>query len=654
MREYACPACGGAVPFATETTLSAVCSYCRSLVVRDDVDVKALGKVAALQDDVTLLAIGVTGKYAGKDFRIVGRLRWGYDDGFWNEWALHFPGGGAPGRDPTTGWLAEAQGLLAVLGEVEAPETNYASATVGERRGIAGTLLRVDDVKRADLVGAEGELPLRIAPGARKLSVDLVGPGGRYGCLEHEGSEHSAYLGAYVEPDDLRLEGLLGGASATKRGAKIAPARAAVEGLARTLTCGNCGAAVVLRAQGLSLTAVCGACKSLLDAAEPTLARLADAHAAQTVTPRLPIGSFGKLDGREWQVIGFLQRSTLEGDASWREYLLFVPLVGFAWLTEESGHWHFVRLVKDEPDELPGRAALGRVSYRRLQSGSNEVTYVEGEFYWRVRLGDKASSIDFIAPPLILSQESMADETSWSAGRYLEPREVAAAFAPKQPLPERVGVGAAQPSPYEAAWGAVRKVFYAAALVALVIQMRACAGGETANVARVEGAFKPGVAEQTTVSDPFEVKGPANLQVRVDSNVDNQWIAFGVTLEQEGTGELREVELESSYFHGYDEDGSWSEGSTSASELFPALPSGTYRLIVEPDAPEAKTELTWHLDAARAAPVAEPLWWALAALGLYPLWLRRQAAAFEAKRGGGDDDDDDDDSVSGGDDDDDD
>jgi hypothetical protein len=56
------------------------------------------------------------------------------------------------------------------------------------------------------------------------------------------------------------------------------------------------------------------------------------------------------------------------------------------------------------------------------------VEYVQGEFYWRVEQGETVRAIDYVVPPLMLSQEITNTEVNWSIGTYLTNREIEKAF----------------------------------------------------------------------------------------------------------------------------------------------------------------------------------------------------------------------------------
>src|SRR5688572_12411014 len=107
MLKLNCPSCAATIVFKSRVSVLAVCSYCKSAVVRHDLNVENLGKMAELPPDMSPLQLGTRGKYEGTSFEIVGRLKVAWEEGTWNEWYLLFDSG----RD---GWLAEAQGFYGV------------------------------------------------------------------------------------------------------------------------------------------------------------------------------------------------------------------------------------------------------------------------------------------------------------------------------------------------------------------------------------------------------------------------------------------------------------------------------------------------------------------------------------------------------------
>jgi len=203
-----CPSCGATVPFKSKASVFAVCSYCRSTLVRHDMDLEAVGKMAELQDDLTPLQIGTTGKYKGKAFEIIGRMKVSYDDGFWNEWYLYF----AEGKHKE-GWLAEAQGFYAVCFEVDesvAPPRNDAS-TLQPGRLIEfknNGFFEIEDIREVKCQVSEGELPVNAPKGRESLSVDLTGPDTQMATIEYAKDEIRVFAGGYQDFDDFKFHNL--------------------------------------------------------------------------------------------------------------------------------------------------------------------------------------------------------------------------------------------------------------------------------------------------------------------------------------------------------------------------------------------------------------------------------------------------------------
>ena len=86
----ACPNCGAPVEFRSAASASAICSFCRSTLVRDGEALQRIGVSSELFDDHSPLQLGAAGKYQGLAFTLVGRLQYGYGGGTWNEWHALF------------------------------------------------------------------------------------------------------------------------------------------------------------------------------------------------------------------------------------------------------------------------------------------------------------------------------------------------------------------------------------------------------------------------------------------------------------------------------------------------------------------------------------------------------------------------------------
>ena len=80
-----CPNCGGTVEYRWSSSVQSVCPYCKSVLVRSDVDVKKLGEVGDLPDNSSPIQLGTEGIYRNKGFVVAGRIVYQYENGGWNE-----------------------------------------------------------------------------------------------------------------------------------------------------------------------------------------------------------------------------------------------------------------------------------------------------------------------------------------------------------------------------------------------------------------------------------------------------------------------------------------------------------------------------------------------------------------------------------------
>jgi len=171
------------------------------------------------------------------------------------------------------------------------------------------------------------------------------------------------------------------------------------------------------------------------------------AHYAQNnagtsgLEPQIPLGSSGQLalDGPPlpWQVVGFLERCDIpEGDDDettfWREYLLYHREAGFAFLVDSNEGWSWVRPLTGAPQVAGDVATWKGKGYRKRWNYGAKVTWVQGEFYWRVRRDERAQVTDYEGQgadaALRLSREQAGQEVTWSAGRTILAETVADAF----------------------------------------------------------------------------------------------------------------------------------------------------------------------------------------------------------------------------------
>ena len=93
-----CPSCGNNLTYKSELSAYVVCPACQTLVARKNMQFEAVGKVAALQADGSLIKLGTQGTFEGKSFEVVGRIQMilgqpERPEAVWNEWFAVFSNG---------------------------------------------------------------------------------------------------------------------------------------------------------------------------------------------------------------------------------------------------------------------------------------------------------------------------------------------------------------------------------------------------------------------------------------------------------------------------------------------------------------------------------------------------------------------------------
>src|SRR5947207_14835835 len=102
-----CPNCGAKIVFRWSSSVQTVCEFCKSILIRTDLDLQKVGQVADLPPDSSPIQINTEGKYGNKAFVVVGRILYEYDQGGWNEWHVMM-------NDGTSAWLSDAQSEYAL------------------------------------------------------------------------------------------------------------------------------------------------------------------------------------------------------------------------------------------------------------------------------------------------------------------------------------------------------------------------------------------------------------------------------------------------------------------------------------------------------------------------------------------------------------
>ncbi len=583
-----------------------------------------MGKVAEIVESESLLKIGLSGTYLGHRFELTGRAQLKHElGGFWDEWYATFSNG-------WVGWLAEAQGKIYLTFYQPLPENVQVPAFENLQLGQTvpeisnKTAFIVTEKGTATSVAAEGEIPYQLTPNEQSNYADLSGQDKAFGTIDYSTTPPFVFVGQEVTLADI---GLNDAKSAERKARRVTVG---------AMGCPNCGGSLQLNAPDKTERVTCPFCNSLLDVNQGNLKFLR--ALSPSPSPHefvLQIGAKGTFEGdAKLKIIGAVVRSvSIEGESYfWDEYLLYNPNIGFRWLVHSDNHWNFVEPINAAEVSVNGKTvSYNSKSFKIFQDAHAKVEHVKGEFYWRVEQGETVRAIDFVAAPLMLSQEISNNEINWSAGNYLTNTEVEKAFNVSG-LPKPFSVAPNQPftGGFYIKYGLL---MLGILLVAGILMIPVA--GLTSTVLSQQVTLLPTAnsnTAQTAFSQSFEIKGRRNVRITANAPVNNSWANLDVDLVNEQNNEVESVPIDIEYYTGADSDGSWAEGGQTTDATVSALPAGKYTLRVEGTWENSTQPLPVSVKVEQNVNRGVNFFLAFIVLSLFPIFGGIRKLMFESKR----------------------
>ncbi|MDH3659543.1 MAG: DUF4178 domain-containing protein [Alphaproteobacteria bacterium] len=359
----------------------------------------------------------------------------------------------------------------------------------------------------------------------------------------------------------------------------------------RAINCTACGGTLDVLGGHRVKSLTCGYCGSVMDRhADFELIERHRDHPDRPASP-LSLGMQATLKGVPFTIIGMIEYVSHQSGAGWAEsydwisFQLYSPTHGYAWLTWNKGHYLFSYRTRELPEpSRPGILAqkmsvrLEGRAFQVFESYPAEIAYVEGEFTWTPKRGDKVHVVEAIDPPFLFSYEEGAHELEYSIGEYFDAEDVHAAFDIDPPRPPD-GIHPAQPyepGPLLQALGKVAPIFAAVAFVGLLLVF--VFGGGRELVRYDAGATRGAQVIPFTVGNADQL-----LELELNAPVTNNWVYYDVEVKDVKADEtVLFLGKEISYYEGRDSDGRWTEGSRRARALFKVPATGDYQLEITP------------------------------------------------------------------------
>ena len=418
MQIVPCPSCGAQLQFRSPASVMAVCEYCQTTVLKDADSVKDLGKMSALLEDYSPLQIGSSGIFGGNAFTVIGRIQLRYAEGMWNEWYLLF-------NDGKPAWLGDASGQYMLTTEIQNDDQIPAFTDLIPARSYAihGQRYMAADVRTADCIGGQGELPFKVGTGWQAKVADFRS-GRNFLTLDYSDPAHTKiFAGQVVTLDEMQCQLL-------REDDQIQAGSSKFKGKVAPLLCPSCGSSCAFL-PGVTSTLLCPSCHAQVDTTGSTAQVLAAGKSVAQVYTTLQLGAEANISGRPFQIIGLMKCVDNE-NTIWTEYLLHSPRAGFLWLIETEHSWARASVLDEWPSWIQeDTATLSGTAFHKLYRYPARVIFAIGAFNWRVNVGYQTEVVEFQSGQNTLAAEMTAAEITWSQSTPVNADQIHAWFGDK-------------------------------------------------------------------------------------------------------------------------------------------------------------------------------------------------------------------------------
>lgn len=154
MQQMNCKSCGAPLQIENQFIRSVTCAFCgTAYIVSGDSTLDATGKTAALGNYPSRLKVYSKGTILGRGFTVLGRIRYTYDEGFWDEWQIGWDDGAPPS------WLEEDEGYWTVYNKQRVRDNvpPYDQIRVGANANINGQSVFISEKRKGKVMGSEGQ-----------------------------------------------------------------------------------------------------------------------------------------------------------------------------------------------------------------------------------------------------------------------------------------------------------------------------------------------------------------------------------------------------------------------------------------------------------------------------------------------------------------
>ena len=195
-KSHNCPQCGDLLNIYFKYAKLIKCNSCGSAIFLEDDAVKLIGQSAVLSPEPSLIQLHKPFKFQNRRFTPLGKIRYSYGRGFWEEWFL---------KDDKNQefWLSIDEGDFVLEEKIKFsfPFKKNHTFKVGQNFNE----YQVTEIGTGVCVGFEGELPEVIKLDESHTYVHLSRGHGELLTLELSDNETMTFKGQWIDPLEIKV-----------------------------------------------------------------------------------------------------------------------------------------------------------------------------------------------------------------------------------------------------------------------------------------------------------------------------------------------------------------------------------------------------------------------------------------------------------------
>ena len=197
-KEFNCPQCGYLLSIHFKFSKLVKCYSCGSSIFLEDDSAKLIGKSSTLSAEPSLIKLHSPFRYEGKSYLPLGKIRYSYGRGFWEEWFLK-------DDENQEFWLSIDEGDFS-LEQKRSFSYKFKSIDTLVIGNVYGGYI-VEEKGFGECVGFEGELPENIEIGEKHYYAHLSKGNGILATVESFDNKVVTYMGRWIDPFKIEVKG---------------------------------------------------------------------------------------------------------------------------------------------------------------------------------------------------------------------------------------------------------------------------------------------------------------------------------------------------------------------------------------------------------------------------------------------------------------